>query len=102
MPPIWSSCLIDRRALPKLKFQKSFQYIECIQEGVCKIILFFRRKIGCMLGPSRLGKRGVTASRHLTWSAGCGGREARYDEAWIADGEIVRSRSPDAGINPRA
>jgi len=55
-----------------------------------------------MLGPSRLGKRGVTASRHLTWSAGCGGREARYDEAWIADGEIVRSRSPDAGINPRA
>jgi hypothetical protein len=32
--------------------------------------------------------------------AGCDGRDARNDEARIADGEIVRSRSPDAGIKP--
>jgi len=46
------------------------------------------------------GKRGVMANRYLTRLAGCDGRCGARDERAGADGEIVRSRSPDAGIKP--
>src|ERR1700704_673958 len=44
--------------------------------------------------PARGAFRPIVTRR----AAGCDGREARNDEARDAYGEIVRSRSPDAGI----
>jgi hypothetical protein len=44
--------------------------------------------------PDKEGRFAVVTSV----GAGCDGRDARNDEARITYGEIVRSRSPDAGI----
>jgi hypothetical protein len=65
-----------------------------------KIIRFFGNKNHAYILPVPPDKRGVTANRHLTRLAGCGGREGHDDEVPDAYGEIVRSRFPDAGIKP--
>ncbi len=50
----------------------------------------------CSTRPASFRRGGSRSSRTL--GAGCDGRGARSDEARITYGEIVRSRSPDAGI----
>ncbi len=55
------------------------------------------RKLMLISLPSRLHQRGVSRSSR-TWEAGCDGRCGARDERAEAYGEIVRSRSPDAGI----
>jgi hypothetical protein len=61
--------------------------------------LFRKRKSGvCYARPA--SARGAFRPIVTKREAGCDGRGARNDEARIADGEIVRSRSPDAGVKP--
>jgi hypothetical protein len=55
-----------------------------------------------MMVPFRAG-RGTYRDRHeawcgMRWTSGCSTRLSRVDEGILADGEIARSRSPDAGI----
>lgn len=52
-----------------------------------------------MYALSRLVEEGRTR-RHDTWSAGSDGREAPVDDRRVADGEVVWSWHPDAGVKP--
>ncbi|MGJ5046206.1 hypothetical protein ACQR09_04015 [Bradyrhizobium oligotrophicum] len=60
---------------------------------------FFRNH--AYLRPSRLIEEGRTR-RHDTWSAGSDGREAPVDDWRFADGEVVWSWRPEAGVKPAA
>src|SRR5689334_4581039 len=87
--------------LLKADFPNRFKLVRCITPVAPKMPLAPSGKSPaflCAIPPPR--RRGVSRSSR-TLRRGCDGRDGAADERAGADGEIVRSRSPDAGIKPR-
>ena len=65
-----------------------------------KINHFHFSEIHASIPASRFPLRGALRGRHERWGRGAMDVQAALTNAAGADGEIVRSRSPDAGIQP--
>src|SRR5215475_9402741 len=81
----------------KLIFVRLSTCSPCSRGSVENNSLFQKIKSGVCLRPSRPA-RGALRPIVTKRAAGCDGRDMRKDEAQGAYGEIVWSRSPDAGI----